>query len=113
MRFNKQFYVSSQISAHENDTILTERFKGVTIFTLNRPEKQNAFNRLMLNELAHRLHSFEADDESSVAVINGSGGNFSAGYDIEELRQNEALDKTDLCKNLIVSELLLKMSGSV
>lgn len=65
----------------------TERFKAVTILTINRPDKQNTFNELLLHDLASQLKQFEEDNSASIAVINGIGGNFSAGYDIDELKQ--------------------------
>lgn len=58
----------------------------------------------MLNELGQQLKAFEADNDAAVAVISGSGGNFSSGYDFDELRQNDEGDKIE--KNLIVSPLL-------
>lgn len=52
--------------------------------TLNRPEKKNALSVAMIRELSDALR--EADDrlDVSVIVIEGAGGNFSAGYDVTE-----------------------------
>lgn len=66
--------------------MVTERFKQVSIISLNRPEKQNAFNKAMLYELAAQLKLFEEDDNASIAIINGNGGCFSVGYDLDEIK---------------------------
>lgn len=49
----------------------------------------------MLNELATALKRFEEDNNTGVAIINGAGGNFSIGYDIDELKVKERLDADD------------------
>lgn len=64
-----------------------EKFKAVTILSINRPEKQNAMNEALLHELALQLQQFEEDSNTSVAILNGIGGNFSAGYDLNELKE--------------------------
>jgi enoyl-CoA hydratase len=35
--------------------------------------------------LREAFEAFEADEEAHVAVLHGFGGNFCAGYDLEEL----------------------------
>lgn len=67
--------------------VTVETFKTVKILSLNRPDKQNALNEALLRELASHLSEFEEDTSASVVVINGNGGNFSIGYDIDELEQ--------------------------
>ncbi|MBB6290719.1 enoyl-CoA hydratase [Pseudomonas sp. SJZ103] len=54
----------------------------VARITLNRPEKRNAINNVLLRELKQAL--LEADDLKSVNVIvlQGAGKDFCAGYDL-------------------------------
>ena len=54
------------------------------IFTIiiNRPEVRNAIDRPCANQLADAFRTFEADDDSDVAVLYGAGGNFCAGADL-------------------------------
>lgn len=54
----------------------------VARITLNRPEKRNALNDQVLQELAQAL--YEADDLKNVSVIilEGNGKDFCAGYDL-------------------------------
>jgi enoyl-CoA hydratase/carnithine racemase len=57
---------------------------GIGVITLNRPEKKNALS-IALREEAVALLRRMADDETLRAlVITGSGGCFSAGFDLRE-----------------------------
>lgn len=57
--------------------------------TLNRPEKRNALNRLMVGELKAGLLRAEADDNVNVVVIRGAGSGFCAGHDLVEDAHDE------------------------
>jgi enoyl-CoA hydratase len=62
---------------------------GVAVLTLNRPEKKNALS-IALREEAVTLLGRLADDEAVKAlVITGSGGCFSAGFDLREFAVTE------------------------
>lgn len=60
-------------------------------------------NEALLHELGSQLTQFEEDNSAAVAIINGIGGNFSAGYDIDELKQKCEHDTNAIQKSLIVS----------
>jgi enoyl-CoA hydratase len=68
-------------------TIRLERRGTVALLTLARPERLNAIDRRMLNELQHALDDVERDDEPRVLVVQGAGGNFSSGFDLKEQMQ--------------------------
>jgi enoyl-CoA hydratase len=71
--------------------ILVDVEDGVTIITLNRPEKLNAMNRKLNEELHHAVKAAEADDAIGCIVLTGSGEKaFSAGGDIHEQLTNDA-----------------------
>ena len=72
-------------------TLLTELKSGLAILTLNRPSRANAFNFEMTNELKDALTQVEADSNVKCIVITGSGKVFSAGQDITEMKQGEAI----------------------
>jgi enoyl-CoA hydratase len=65
-------------------TIDLERSGAVGLMTLARPERLNAINKQMLNELQHALEAVERDDDLRVLVVQGAGGNFSSGFDLKE-----------------------------
>jgi enoyl-CoA hydratase len=50
--------------------------------TFNRPEKRNAFDDTMLQEFEDAVAEVRERADVSVLVIRGSGGSFSAGYDV-------------------------------
>ena len=55
---------------------------AVATITLARPEKANAQNERMLDEVDHRFRTAEYDDEVKVIVLRGEGKHFSAGHDL-------------------------------
>lgn len=71
--------------------ILTEIEDGVGIITLNRPEKLNAMNRRLGQELQQEIKRMEADDAVGCIVLTGAGERaFSAGGDIQEQLSDDA-----------------------
>lgn len=71
--------------------ILSQIEDGVAIITLNRPDKLNAMNRKLNQELHHAVKAAEADDNVGCLVITGSGEKaFTAGGDIQEQLSNDA-----------------------
>lgn len=62
-------------------TILLEREGHVAWITLNRPERLNAMNDQLLDELEQALDHLSGTD-NRVVVIRGAGRAFCAGYDI-------------------------------
>lgn len=56
---------------------------GVTLVTLDRPERSNAMTDVMFAELETLCRDVEADDDCRVVVLTGAGRAFCAGYDLE------------------------------
>lgn len=52
---------------------------------INRPEKRNCVNEETADALHEAFESFENDENYDIAILHGIGGNFCAGYDLEEL----------------------------
>ena len=65
-------------------TIRVESEGGVATLTLNRPEKKNAMNPLLHDEVTDALEVLRYDDDARVLVITGAGDAFSAGMDLKE-----------------------------
>jgi len=71
--------------------ILVDVEDGVAVITLNRPEKLNAMNRKLNEELHHAVKKAEGDDAIGCIVITGAGEKaFSAGGDIHEQLSNDS-----------------------
>jgi enoyl-CoA hydratase/carnithine racemase len=67
-------------------TAVTIEQRGhVLVMGLNRPEKRNAFNLAMIDELAAAYHRLEADDEIRCGVLFGHGDHFTGGLDLAEV----------------------------
>jgi enoyl-CoA hydratase/carnithine racemase len=71
----------------DQPAVLVERRGRVGIATLNRPDKLNAMNTQLMQELEAAVKEFDADDEIGAIVITGAGTRaFSAGGDMKEQR---------------------------
>ncbi|MBY4896910.1 crotonase/enoyl-CoA hydratase family protein [Cupriavidus sp. AU9028] len=55
---------------------------GVATVTLNRPERMNAFNAVMMAELLDVFDMTDADDAVRAVVVTGAGRAFCAGADL-------------------------------
>lgn len=64
------------------ETILLDRENHITTVTLNRPDKLNALNMRMAEELHEALAIEDDDDDTRVIVITGSGRGFCSGADL-------------------------------
>lgn len=72
-------------------TLLTTPQTGFVILTLNRPERANAFNFEMTNELQRALAEAENDPQVQCVVITGARKVFSAGQDICEMKKGGSI----------------------
>jgi len=69
---------------HEDyEHILFSHEDDVLRVTLNRPECMNAVNERLHYELAHVWDTAERDPEVAVILVEGAGGNFCSGGDLE------------------------------
>jgi len=69
------------------ETLLLEKEEGVALVKLNRPERLNALNLKMVDELNLVLDKLRLDGEVKVIVITGVGRAFCVGADINELAE--------------------------
>ena len=65
--------------------VRVSRAQGVGRVTLARPEKKNALDRQMADEIVQGLESLGADSETRVVVIDAEGDDFCAGADLDAL----------------------------
>jgi Enoyl-CoA hydratase/carnithine racemase len=66
-------------------TIITDLQEGILTITINRPDKMNALNKVVIEELSQALESVYSNPEIKSAIITGSGPKaFVAGADISE-----------------------------
>lgn len=79
------------MSQSYNTIILETDDNGIATVTINRPDKLNALNDDVLNELAEVFKHIQVDEGIKAVIVTGAGDKaFVAGADIKELRD---LDK--------------------
>ena len=92
---------------------------NVLTITLNRPEKKNALNNVMMNEVCYALAYAKQEREIRVVVIGAEGGVFCAGADLnrEQAESNvpkiEGSDDISLLIRHLYKPVICKIQGSV
>ena len=72
----------------EFQTILLEKGDHIAKLTLNRPERLNALNEQMFEELNLALREVAEDADTRVLVLTGAGRAFCASADIKDERRD-------------------------
>ncbi len=73
-----------ELSVGSTETILLDRRDGVVTVTLNRPERKNAANGQMWQELLEAFAEVAHERRDRVLVVTGAGGAFCSGADIAD-----------------------------
>ena len=64
------------------ETIKYEVAEQILTITLNRPDKLNAFNGTMMQELIDAFDDADKDDDVRAIIVTGAGRGFCAGADL-------------------------------
>ncbi|MEO6406523.1 MAG: enoyl-CoA hydratase-related protein [Ferruginibacter sp.] len=81
------------------NTLLTQNDNGILTITINRPDKLNALNKYVIEELGKAVDEIYQDENIKAAVITGSGPKaFVAGADISEFLTLDAAAGKNLAK---------------
>ena len=62
-------------------TVIYESKDRVATLTLNRPERLNAINETMPEDISAAFNHAATDDSVHVIVLTGAGRGFCSGYD--------------------------------
>lgn len=65
------------------ETVLYETADGIARITMNRPQKHNALNHQMMDDLDAAFAQAGRDDSVSAIVLSGAGPSFCSGYDLK------------------------------
>jgi enoyl-CoA hydratase len=65
-------------------TIAVEKLGPIARLTLTRPERANALNATMLDEIGTALDTLERDTDIRALIVTGAGAVFSSGFDLKE-----------------------------
>jgi enoyl-CoA hydratase len=68
-------------------TVIYEKHEGVAWVTLNRPDKFNAYNVAMRDDMYQVLSAIHEDPDVRAMVLTGAGPAFSTGGDVSEFGQ--------------------------
>ena len=80
-------------------TLLTSLEDNIFIITINRPEKLNALNKTVIEELSAAVDEVYNNDEIKSAIITGAGEKaFVAGADISEFLQLDEKSGEELAR---------------
>lgn len=100
-------------------TILTSLENGMFTITINRPEKLNALNKDVFNDLDHAMdEAYQSNDIKSVIITGAGNKSFVAGADIAEFssytrqeamalskRGQDVFAKIENCKKPVVAAI--------
>ncbi|MGZ5650503.1 MAG: enoyl-CoA hydratase/isomerase family protein [Usitatibacter sp.] len=78
-----------------SDSLAIERQGPVGLVTMNRPERHNAFDDSLIQELTEALRTMEAEDGIRVVVLSGAGKSFSAGADLNWMKRKAGFSKDE------------------
>jgi enoyl-CoA hydratase/carnithine racemase len=73
----------------ESNLVLTDTTSnpGISIITINRPQRKNAVDPATAKKLYDAILAFEADATQKVCVLTGTGDTFCAGADLHNVAQ--------------------------
>ena len=90
------------------ETLKVDRGGGVVTVTMNRPEKKNAIDQQMTEELIEVLTEVKATEDDRVMVLTGAGGEFCSGADLTPASSRSGSGLGSMRR---VSELVLAIHG--
>lgn len=99
----------SQAAARPYETLRVEHRNGVDWLTLNRPDRFNALNGQMIDELLRYFDTLLFDHVVRVVVLRGAGKHFCAGMDLTEADSFTASNPSSLRAQRRVAEIILRM----
>ncbi len=69
--------------------LLIDRHGAVTVLTINRPDRRNAFTRQVMADMEQAIAEFNADPSQLVAILTGAGDKaFCSGGDLADMAAN-------------------------
>ena len=77
-------------------TIRYEAEGGIACIALARPDKRNAMNAQMFDELADAAERAASDESVRLVVVSGDGPSFCAGIDVAELARLASIDRSEI-----------------
>jgi len=89
--------------------LVTTPAAGICLVTLNRPEKRNALDGAVIQELIHVLKKISDDKHVRLVIFNGNGEHFCAGADIAWMIKMAEQTHTENVQDAMQLAILLKL----
>ena len=77
----------------KNESVLYQKNGRVAVITLNRPERLNAINTDLLDNLVQKLTLAGKNDDISSVILTGAGKSFCAGEDLKETADGKTFEQ--------------------
>lgn len=90
------------------ETIKLQVKDDVARLTLNRPEKHNAINALMIHELRQAASEISKADDVRVVILAAEGKSFCAGGDLNWMKEQALKDRSGKIKESFELALMLR-----
>lgn len=87
-------YVDVQDELPSSSVLLEATEGGVAVVLLNRPEKRNAFDATTIAALTEAFETLAGADHVRIVFLRGTGGAFSAGADLDWMREAADWDES-------------------
>lgn len=87
-------------------TVNVHTLNGTAFITMNRPDRRNAFNSQMVADLTEAFQSLQ-DNECRCVVLSGEGSAFSAGADLNYMKQiRDAGEEANIADAMALANLI-------
>ena len=77
------------IDPSDYQTLIVEKANKVATITMNRPERLNAVNDVLHNELEEVFGRINSDRDVNAVILTGAGRAFCAGGDVSGMGSQE------------------------
>jgi enoyl-CoA hydratase len=86
---------------------------GVVVLQLNRPDRLNAINQVMRDELTQTFASIAADAEINAVVLTGSGRGFCSGIDVRNFAEHTVTETDPAIDRLRFQEAMAALPQAI
>ena len=98
------------MSQQDTAVLLHQRGDGVSEVVLNRPDKRNAFDDVIIQQLIQALEHVDRDEQTQIVILRSEGKHFSAGADLGWMRR---MADNDHAENLNDSRELARLMSTL
>lgn len=107
-------YIKVENDQQSDALVIRKKIGAVGTVGINRPAKRNCVNHSTADQLLEAFKEFDQDDSVCAIVLHGIGGNFCAGYDLQELSTADAsiLRRGPMVSNLYVYSIPINLIKS-